>query len=134
MLFEPILPPAEREKLAVRPPPTQAEIARASEDAFRISWSLGTVDIEATAYLEFLLAWDSALRFCPCECAFAEDVVGCMRRLRLSRLRYRPRVRARRRQRRSARSCERGPPDDGGGSDDGDGPGPRSPHNPAGAS
>src|SRR5262245_31773613 len=104
-------------------PPTQEEIARASEDAFRIFWSLGIVDFEAAAYLEFLLARDSTLRFCPCECAFAEDVVGCMRRLRLSRLRCRPRARARRRRHSSGRS-ERGPPpdDDGGGGGDGDGP------------
>jgi hypothetical protein len=77
-----------------------------------------------------LLAWDSALRFCPCECAFAEDVVGCMRRLRLSRLRYRPRARARRRQRRGGSRSERSPPsdDDGGSSDP---PPPPSPPSPA---
>src|SRR5262249_37635568 len=119
MLVEPILPPAEHEKLAVRPPPTQAELARASEDAFRISWSLDTVDIEATAYLEFLLARDLVLRgFCRCECAFAEEVVGCVRRLRLSRLRHRPQARARRRQRCSAGGCERAPPGDDGDGDD----------------
>jgi len=116
MLFEPILPTAEREKLAVRPPPTE-EIARAN--VFRVYRSLGVADEEAAALLEWLLAQDSALRFCSCECAFAEDVAGCMRRLRLSRLRCRPRARARRRQRHGGSRCERSPPsDDGGGSSD----------------
>src|SRR5215510_11601284 len=110
-------------------PPTKEEIARASADAFRVYRLLGIIDAEAATLLEWLLVQDSALRFCPCECAFAEDVVGCMRRLRLSRLRYRPRARARRRQRHSGSRCERGPPgdDDGG---DGDGPAGRPHHEP----
>jgi hypothetical protein len=105
-------------------PPTQEEIARASDDEFRIHWSWGTVDFEASAYLEFLLVRSSA---CP-ECALAEDVGGCMRRLsqlRVSRLRCRPRARARRRRRRHGGSRgERSPPSDDGDGDGGPPPAP----------
>ena len=122
-MFEPIPMPTE---LTVRLPLTQEEIAWAVED-FRVYWSLPTGDIEAPAFLELLLASD-VLRFCACECAFAEDVTKCirdrMRQLRLNSLRRRPRARARRsRQRHGGRRCERGPPgSDDGSSDGGSGP------------
>ena len=105
-----------------RLPLTREEIAQAV-DGFRVYWTLRTGDVEASAFLEMLLASNS-LRFCACACAFADDVAGCMRELRLAPLRCRPRARARRRQRHGGSRCERSPP-----SDDGDGdplPPPRS--------
>jgi hypothetical protein len=87
-------------------PPTQEEIAQAFELPF---------------WVELLLELDSMPWFCPC--AFASDRSGCLLRLRLSRLRCRPRARARRRRHSSGRS-ERGPPSD----DDGDGGSDPPPH------
>lgn len=72
-----------------RLPLTREEIAQAV-DGFRVYWTLRTGDVEASAFLEMLLASNS-LRFCAC--AFADDVAGCMRELRLAPLRYRPRPR-----------------------------------------
>jgi hypothetical protein len=107
-----------------RLPPTQAEI----DDVFHIDWALGTGNLDSSAYLEFLLVRSSA---CP-ECALAEDVVGCMRQLRmrqlrLNRLRCRPRVRARRSRHRHGGSRERSPPSDDGGGGGSDGPPPPPP-------
>jgi hypothetical protein len=107
-VFLPSAPPTREEIFLDRvyfppDPPTPEEIG-----AVLFSW------------VDWLVARDAML---CCPCAFADDPTKCLRELRLSPLRYRPRVRARRRQRRGARSCERGPPggDDGG---DGDGPAP----------
>jgi hypothetical protein len=83
-------------------PPTQAEIAQALEPAF---------------WVELWVQLHAMPQFCPC--AFASDRTSCLRRLRLSRLRYRPRARARR-QRHGGSHRERSPPGDdgdGGGSD-----------------
>jgi hypothetical protein len=102
-----------------RLPLTREEIAQAV-DGFRVYWTLRTGDVEASAFLEMLLASNS-LRFCACACAFADDVAGCMRELRLAPLRYRPRPRPRARRSRQGHGGsrrERGPPgsdDDGGG-------------------
>ena len=116
----------------VRLPPTQ-EIA--SENVFLVPRSLGIGDIDAAAILDLILKAD-ALLVCPC--ALADNRRACLRQQWVSRLCYRPRVRARapRRQRRGG-SGERGPPGDDGGSGDGDGPPSRSCHehdDPGGAS
>jgi hypothetical protein len=111
-------------------PPTREEIARAN--VFWVFRSLCIVDIEAAALLELLLELDSEPCFCPCE--FAADRAACLRTLWMFRLPRQPKTRARRRQRHRGGSCERGPPGDDGGSDDGDGPPGRSLFNPAGVS
>lgn len=127
MLLNFILAPAPAQLGQARLPPTQEEI----DDVFHIDWALGTGSLDSSAYLNFLLVRSS---LCP-ECALADDVAGCMRRLRLVRLRSRPRAaRARRsRQGHGGRRGGDGGRDDGGGgssdggsSDDGGPPPPRS--------
>lgn len=100
----------------VRLPPTR-EVA--SENVFRVPRSLGIGDIDAAAILDLILKAD-ALLVCPC--ALADNRRACLRQQWVSRLCYRPRVRARapRRQRHRG-SGERAPPGDNG---DGDGPPP----------
>jgi hypothetical protein len=116
MLFEPILPPAEREKLAVRSPPTREEIAQAPTGLFV------PCPLEG-GWVELLVALDSMPSFCPCEFVSENNRARCLRTLWMFRPPRQPRARARRRQRHGGSRCERSPPgdDEGGG---GEPPGP----------
>ena len=97
--------PISAPSIQVRLPPRQEEIAAgAFENLFWVEL--------------LLLGPDSMPRFCPC--MFAKGGSGCLRRLRMSRMRYRPRQREGGARAVGGRdgSSER---DDGSGDDDGDG-------------